>query len=162
MKRLLLLIFILFVSITSFAQIQKKVFKCTLGTSTYQQVEKILENNYKNPWFDGSRTILGFDNIEYGGYMWHKVTFTFYNKVLYTVKLEGSNFATRQDFSDLKADLERKYSQYKTSEGYDDGTVVIKTSFIENPQYNYKSATISYEYKPFTEKKQKENESAWQ
>lgn len=165
MKKLILIIFALFMSITSFAQIQKKVFGCTLGTFTYNQVERTLENNYENPWFDGSRTILGFDNIEYGGYYWHKVTFKFYKKVLYSVTLEGSNFTTSRNcpnnFEDLEADLRRRYSQYQTSEGYDDGTVVIKTAFFENPQHNYKSATITYEYKPFTKKKQAENNSAW-
>lgn len=165
MKKIVLIIFTLLVAIPSFAQIQKKVFKCTLGTSTYNQVERILENNYENPWFDGSRTVLGFDNIEYGGYYWHKVTFKFYNKVLYSVTMEGSNFTTSRNcpnnFEDLAADLRRRYSQYRTSEGYDDGTVVIKTSFFENPEHNYKSATITYKYKPFTKKKQKENESAW-
>lgn len=161
MKKLVLIIFTLLVAIPSFAQIQKKVFKCTLGTSTYNQVEKILENNYENPWFDGSRTTLSLKDIEYGGYKWHTVTFKFYNKVLYSVTMEGSNFATRQDFSGLESDLRSRYSQYRTSEGYDDGTVVIKTSFFENPERNYKSATITYEYKPFTKRKQKENESAW-
>lgn len=161
MKKYILLIFALFISITSFAQIQKKVFKCTLGTTTYNQVERILENNYKNPSFDGSRTYLNLENVEYGGYVWHTVTFNFHNKVLYSVTLEGSNAATRQDFSGLEADLRSRYSQYITSEGYDDGTVVIKTSFFENPQFNYKSASVKYEYKPFTKKKQKENESAW-
>lgn len=161
MKRLVLLTIAVILSITSFAQIQKKVFKCTLGTSTYNQVEKILETNYENPWFDGSRTKLTLKDIEYGGYKWHTVTFNFYNKVLYSVTMEGSNFATRQDFSGLEADLRNRYSQYRTSEGYDDGTVVIKTSFFENPEHNYKSARITYEYKPFTKRKQKENESAW-
>ena len=69
MKKIILLIFALFISITSFAQIQKKVFKCTLGTTTYNQVERILENNYKNPSFDGSRTYLELENVEYGGYV---------------------------------------------------------------------------------------------
>lgn len=161
MKRLALLIIATVISITSFAQIQRKVFKCTLGTSTYNQVERILETNYENPWFDGSRTYLSLENVEYGGYTWHKVTFKFYNKVLYSVTLEGSNFATRQDFSGLKSDLQNRYSQYRTAEGYDDGTVVIKTSFFENPERDYKSAKVTYEYKPFTKKKQKENESAW-
>lgn len=162
MKRLALLTIAVVLSITSFAQIQRKVFKCTLGTSTYNQVEKILENNYENPWFDGSRTTLSLKNIEYGGYKWSEVTFKFHNKVLYSVTLEGSNFTKNQDFSALEADLRNRYSQYRTSEGYDDGTVVIKTSFFENPQHNYKSAKIIYEYKPFTKQKQKENESAWQ
>lgn len=161
MKRLSLLLISIVLSITSFAQIQRKVFGCTLGTSTYNQVEKILETNYENPWFDGSRTMLGFDNIEYGGYTWHKVTFKFYKKVLYSVTLEGSNFATRQDFSGLESDLRSRYSLYRTSGGYDDGTVVIKTSFFENPEHNYKSAKIVYEYKPFTKKKEAENNSAW-
>ena len=161
MKRLALLTIALVLAFSSFAQISRKIFKCTLGTSTYNQVERILETNYENPWFDGSRTVLGFDNIEYGGYKWYKVTFKFYNKVLYSVTLEGSNAFTRQDFSGLKSDLQNRYSQYRTSEGYDDGTVVIKTSFFENPEKNYQSAEIIYEYKPFTKKKQKENESAW-
>lgn len=161
MKKLLLLIITLFVSATCFAQIQRKVFKCTLGTSTYNQVEKILENNYENPWFDGSRTTLTLKDIEYGGYKWHTVTFKFHNKVLYSVTMEGSNYATRQNFSGLEADLKNRYSQYKTSEGYDDGTVLIKTYFFENPEHDYQSATITYEYKPFTKQKQKENESAW-
>lgn len=161
MKKLFLIIFTLLVAIPSFAQIQKKVFKCTLGTSTYNQVERILETNYENPYFDGSRTVLSLKNIEYGGYKWHTVTFKFYNKVLYSVTMEGSNFATRQDFSGLESDLRSRYSQYSTSGGYDDGTVVIKTYFFKNVEKNYNSATITYEYKPFTKKKQKENESAW-
>lgn len=161
MKKFILIIFFLFVSIASFAQIQKKVFKCTLGTTTYNQVERILENNYKNPSFDGSRTYLKLENVEYGGYVWSEVMFEFYNKILYTVTVRGSNFYKNQDFSGLESDLRSRYSQYRTSEGYDDGTVVITPSFFENPQQNYKSASVKYEYKPFTKKKQKENESAW-
>lgn len=165
MKRLALLIIATVISITSFAQISRKIFKCTLGISTYNQVERILENNYENPWFDGSRTVLGFDNIEYGGYIWNKVTFEFYNKVLYSVKLEGNNYSgtlgNPNNILNMKYDLQKRYSQYQTSDGYDDGTVVIKTSFFENPQYNYQSATITYQYKPFTKRKKKEDESAW-
>jgi hypothetical protein len=161
MKRLALLTIAVISAFASFAQIQRKVFKCTLGTTTYNQVERILENNYKNPSFDGSRTYFILENVEYGGYVWHTVTFNFYNKVLYTVCLEGSNVATKQDFSGLEADLKNRYSQYRTSEGYDDNTVVITTKFFENSQYDYKSATVTYEYKPFTKKKNKENESAW-
>jgi hypothetical protein len=161
MKRLALLTIAVILAFTSFAQIQRKVFKCTLGTTTYNQVERILENNYKNPSFDGSRTYLTLENVEYGGYVWDTVTFNFYNKVLYTVCLKGSSFATKQDFSGLEADLRSRYSQYSTSEGYDDNIVVITTSFFENAQYDYKTAKVTYEYKPFTKKKHKENESAW-
>lgn len=163
MKKLILIVFALFVSITSFAQIQKKIFGCTLGTTTYQQVEKILESNYRNPWFDGSRTILEFDKIEYGGYYWSDVTFTFHKKVLYSVTFKGSNYTSTRncpnDFTELESDLRKRYGQYENSEGYDDGTVVIKTSFYQKDKYQ--SATIVYEYKPFSKEKQKENENAW-
>ena len=161
MKKIILLIFALFLSITSFAQIQRKVFKCTLGTTSYNQVERILKDNYKNPSFDGSRTYLKLEDVEYGGYVWHTVTFNFYNKVLYCVTLEGSNFLASQDFSKLELDLRSRYEQYKTSKGYDDDTVVISTYFFENPERTYNSATIKYEYKPFTKKKEIENKSAW-
>lgn len=165
MKKIILLIFVSFLSITSFAQIQRKIFRCTLGTSTYNQVERILMANYENPWFDGSRTILGFDNIEYGGYYWNKVVFKFHKKILYSVTLEGSNYVTsrncKNDFLVLERDLKNRYSKYRTLEGYDDGTIEIKTSFFQNNDHNYQSATISYEFKPFTKKKQAENKRAW-
>lgn len=160
MKKIVALILFLTISISSFAQIQRKIFGCTLGVTRLPQVEKILETNYKNPWFDGSKTYFYLENIEYGGYMWSKVTFNFYNKVLSSVTFSGFNLVSVCDFSGMESSLSSRYSKYKTNGGYDDGTTIISTSFNQLSN-GYNSATIKYEHKPFVKQKKVDNDNAW-
>ena len=119
MKKTLVFITALLLGLSSYSQIQRKFYDCTLGVSTRAQVKKTLEGKGFNVYEDDET--LQINSAIFAGYEWN-VAFIFFRDKLYYVFLQmRANYYNDLEYiyNDLSKKLLKKYNDYQiTDEEY--------------------------------------------
>lgn len=115
MKKACLLLLLTFISISVFAQIQRKFYDFHLGTTTDKEVVSYFKDKGKEYQFEGNT--ISVSDMKFGGEQWPNVIFNFYNNRLYSVLFINSELETPEaslegTYNRLKRNLDEKYSIY--------------------------------------------------
>jgi len=162
MKKIFFLL-ILITSIDVSAQIQRKMLGLTLGVTKYSQTYNILKSQSYSIGSNAVREQFIIDKVTVGGYYWDKIEIDFYKGILFSIKFSGNIDKRNCDYRKLESSLNNLYKQYKTTEGYDDGTTIIETYFKD---YIFGSSEsnlcyITYKHKAFVTKMKNEASTFW-
>ena len=120
MKRITLLLTAAFFCLSMSAQIQRKFFGITLGESKINEVEKVLKKNDIS--YEQEKDNIETSSVEFGGYVWHKVDFQFYENKLYSVVfcyrdyLGLSKSYINKRFESISKTLKDKYADFINNE----------------------------------------------
>lgn len=115
MRKTVLFILLTFISISVFAQIQRKFYDFHLGTTTDKEVVSYFKDKGKEYQFEGNS--ISVSDMKFGGEQWPNVIFNFYNNRLYSVLFINSELETPEaslegTYNRLKRKLDEKYSIY--------------------------------------------------
>ena len=149
MRRLFLLLVVLIISITTFAQIQTKIQGLTLGKTTKSSAISIMKSRGYTLKYN-SGTYICFKPISFGGITWEGVEISFVENIVSSITFQISY--TEEEklnsfYSNISGKL-NKYSRYKKTSGisnsgfdrsekYSDGVVSInlKQTFLPSCLY---------------------------
>ena len=162
MKRLITLIFVLAISITTFAQIQTQILGMTLGSTTKQSALNILkQKGYKIK--ENTSTNIDVEGVNFGGVKWRYTSFNFYKgKLLYvyfhinSLDIEISTIDAIYDR--VNGNLMTKYKKYYDAEyspdngcAYIDNKVWLETDrfWSQNVYHFY----LQYTYMPLDDQR---------
>lgn len=115
MRKAVLFILLTFISISVFAQIQRKFYDFHLGTTTDKEVVSYFKDKGKEYQFEGNT--ISVSDMKFGGEQWPTVFFKFYNNRLYSISFINSEPQTSKAslegiYNRLKRKLDEKYSSY--------------------------------------------------
>mgnify|MGYP007038267604 CR=1 FL=1 len=154
MKRVSVLITICFIlNLCVTAQIQRKFFNFTLGTTNKTQVFNYFKSKGKKLKPNEEDTYYT-NNLSFGGHVWPYVAFTFYKNKLSVVYFSDSDGLTERNildivFSNLDKKLSEKYYRYKDYDNSTDEKTVYrdyKTEMSINYEYFNGSKILSLMY----------------
>ena len=161
-KRLSIILILLFCAMIASAQIQRNILGCNLGTSTKSAVANTLKQKgirYENL----SATQIGAYNVTFGGIDWKYVIFNFFNNKLFQVdfgctSLESSSEHLNVSYNRVLGVLKKKYQKYYsprystlTNTSFDDNTTGVDLNF-ETKSDGITILSLDYKYYPLFDK----------
>lgn len=154
MKRITIILFLVFCSLNMYSQLQNQFFGCTLGYTSERSVFDQLKQKGYNPFY--SYNVLVINNPSFGGAKWPCVAFYFKNDKLSEVRFmqdrtTSTIHSIRNTFNTLRRKLKEKYDNYKFEEDtqvvtFGDEKTLIALSLEEE---DIPCVKLQYFYAPF-------------
>lgn len=119
MKRVIVIMILVFAYTLCNAQITRKFWGLELGKSTEKQVVDVLKQKGFSPEVDKGLNCISVETdnfFNFGGGMWSYVSFSFYEGKLYCVHFQNNEYQVPMGilemFNNLKERIETKYAKY--------------------------------------------------